>query len=162
MICTGVVAMLVEADQWLSPLPIVGSLPSLQFVTDRDRPDRRRGGDLGSLDRGLSAPSFYSVLSRFSLADTSVTGTSCSREAVLLCYLICPFGASQRHQPVFHTVLVRLKSQSRRPPLPLATAARSLLPASRWVSVLVPMVGVTCVRCFARMTCGITTPQHTS
>ena len=47
MICTGVVAMLVEADQWLSPLPIVGSLPSLQFVMDRDRLDRRRGGGLG-------------------------------------------------------------------------------------------------------------------
>ena len=47
LISTGVVATLVEADWWLSPLPIVGSLPSLQFVMDRDRLDRRRGGGLG-------------------------------------------------------------------------------------------------------------------
>ena len=44
MICTGVVATPVEADWWLSPLPIVGSLSSLQFVLGRGRMGWRGGG----------------------------------------------------------------------------------------------------------------------
>jgi hypothetical protein len=59
MICTGVVATPVEADWWLSPLPIVESLPSTERICDGSR-DRLDSWELQLVrGRGLSAPLSY-------------------------------------------------------------------------------------------------------
>jgi hypothetical protein len=66
MICTGVVATPVEADWWLSPLPIVESLPSTERICDGSR-DRLDSWELQLVrGRGLSAPLSYHAFRQLS------------------------------------------------------------------------------------------------